>query len=681
MLLRQMTFRLECMTTDNDPPTSSGIHAENILLVLANEPISMHSYDVVKCVLNLQQPLSVINEEERLALRRAALIADDGITAAIEELTAVGEISKTSMELNRIRTLRVALAVVERELEEDENGEWQVLQALWEERSHGLVPHLVDIFFAVNEDLRSHFMLSPPPSGQKAGHSVKLLFLISEELLRLIGRLVSDYPLTSRLTRVLVAALADVFVCTDAADMTYTQSSSTSIAAQRTRQRCIDLVCRLGEPLVHTESQRIGSEVVLRALLEHGLSCNHRDPVHHLQQVFCLIDQLMPQSSDAHQLHWTIHVFPNLLPELRAFIRALDTENKLHFIKRLVNLDQGTVGIGEWMLLEELKELFEVLLLSRDAMVDDQYYLVNQYQISLALRFLAELLSTTSTLATWSLTTISTVPEVAQLLGRCFLALLDEHTASPYQTQVALSIVVAEAASLDPDLKFAAALILLRGLQRPEVSFTAFKTIFRPALRLLKELPPQFVDADRLQQEMGATFSAISDSEPTLAKFDEDGAEAILSALEWLPERDLVNVTGVGTDPFVKLTSSMLAILSPGHTDDLEAVRSKFSVSDDIAAEAASPPPENIKLSITTLEDLLQPPIPIPSTPKRGSSSQDVLGLVTLSPPTALLRSPTTIGLTKTYFNNDFRQLRQQPSARQNTSRLPSMHVDVGIVT
>ena len=77
------------------------------------------------------------------------------------------------------------------------------------------------------------------------------------------------------------------------------------------------------------------------------------------------------------------------------------------------------------------------------------------------------------------------------------------------------------------------------------------------------------------------------------------------------------------------------------------------------------------------IEDLLRQPTPEPSTPPRKALNQDVLSLVAISPP-ALIRSPAATGLTKTYLNNDFRQLRQAPSARQNTSRLPSMHVDVG---
>ena len=62
-----------------------------------------------------------------------------------------------------------------------------------------------------------------------------------------------------------------------------------------------------------------------------------------------------------------------------------------------------------------------------------------------------------------------------------------------------------------------------------------------------------------------------------------------------------------------------------------------------------------------------------PSTPKGGQKTPDILGTI-ISPPTALLRSPAATGLTKTYVNNDFRSLRQVPSAILNTSRLPSTH-------
>ena len=62
--------------------------------------------------------------------------------------------------------------------------------------------------------------------------------------------------------------------------------------------------------------------------------------------------------------------------------------------------------------------------------------------------------------------------------------------------------------------------------------------------------------------------------------------------------------------------------------------------------------------------------------PKKGTKTPDIFGVV-ISPPNAnaILRSPAATGLsTKTYVNNDFRQLRQVQCARLNTSRLPSTH-------
>ena len=69
----------------------------------------------------------------------------------------------------------------------------------------------------------------------------------------------------------------------------------------------------------------------------------------------------------------------------------------------------------------------------------------------------------------------------------------------------------------------------------------------------------------------------------------------------------------------------------------------------------------------------------VPSTPTRKSPAQsaEMLGMITVSPPNALLRSPEVKGLTKVYLKNDFRDLRQASAARQNTSRMPSRHVDV----
>src|SRR3954452_13897088 len=99
-----MTFRLECMAAENDPPSQSGMHAEQIIVNLATEPRSFLRDDFVKCILSLPRSLLSIDEEERNTMRKIALIADDGLPGAIQELILPIE---QVPDMRRLRTLRM----------------------------------------------------------------------------------------------------------------------------------------------------------------------------------------------------------------------------------------------------------------------------------------------------------------------------------------------------------------------------------------------------------------------------------------------------------------------------------------------------------------------------------------------------------------------------------------------
>ena len=366
----------------------------------------MLSYDFVKCVLNLQtQPLAVIDEKERVGMRMAA--EAEGVEGAVGELIREEE---GEPGMGRVRVLRVAVTMLEKALKEEKRGgggEWEILETLWKDGEHGLLPHLVRLFMGISKQVQNHFSLKVPPP--RSDVDMELLFSVSDELLRLIGQLVAYYPLTTRLTQILTAAIADVFVCTDAADLGYNPLSPVSIAASRTRQTCVGIVKGLSRRGAKTESGKLGAEVVFGTLLEGGLgSGKERDPASHIVQVFVLIDQLLPNlaanfnGEGEDTTHWMTQVIPSVLHVLRTFFRALDRENKLHFIKRLVGLDQGITGIGEWILLEEVKDLFNILRSLQVTMVDDGgYHLVGQYQVSSTLRFIAELMSSASSVREW----------------------------------------------------------------------------------------------------------------------------------------------------------------------------------------------------------------------------------------------------------------------------------------
>lgn len=658
----QLTRRLEWIIADSNPPRKSGILAEQVLADVAHDPHAVLMQDFTKAILSLRQPLSFITENDRLSMRKVALVAEDGLPAAIEELMFS---SDHPLSLRRLRTLRVSLAIVKQELE-TEKGEWRLLQTVWDEQSHGLGVRLVDIITGVSDDLNAHFRLTPPPVMNQA--LVDQLFRTADDILRLLARLTPTYPLTTRSTRALTTAVADIFTCTDAADMIYSQSSSACISAQGTRQTCLELVRDLSNADSWVEPEKLGAEVILRTLFEHGVGSNGRDPAYHLLQIICLIDHLLPLSGsnpqDIQPSHWITDVIPSLLTEISTFVSILDTENKVHFVKRLVNLDNGVIGIGDWLFLEELKQLSQVLRSLENGIADEDRRSVARYQASLSLRFIRELVVATSSASTWCIACISTIPDAARMLKDCLIALLDGHFASSNLTEL-VQVLSEHTTSFDPDLQFAVALALLRQMQNPSSSHIA------PVLDILKRIPDSSIDAGLVRMEMGRMLSTFSDS-----TIEGDAATALLGILLWFAEYVTVKLSGITPVRYSTLCDRLLQAL-PASAAEIENLRSNITADED---ELLDPPtiylPDSLSFTLQNIEDLLAPPTP--STPK-GKHTPDILGLVVVSPPNALLRSPAATGLTKTYANNDFRQLRQIPSARQNTSRLPSMHVDVGI--
>ncbi|KAJ6616217.1 hypothetical protein B0H10DRAFT_2219617 [Mycena sp. CBHHK59/15] len=660
LLLRQLTRRLEWITTDNIPPRKSGILAEQMLADLTKEPHAILRTDVVRTILSLNPPLSFIAEHERLSMRKVALVAEDGLPAAVEELTFS---SSHPLSLRRLRTIRVSLAILERELLEDDSGEWRILEALWDENAHGFVERLGDIFLGVADDLNGHFVVTPPPRMNQT--LVDQLFRTAGDLLRLIAHLAPTLPMTCRALRNLASAIADVLACTDVAAALYSRTSSAYASAQEVRQTCLDLLSDLARPQVPAEPGKLGAEVVLRTLLEHGVHSRRRDPAGHFLQVLAMIDHILPQTSEDDE-RWVTLILPNVLPEFAAFFRLLDPENKVHVMKRVVRLDDGVIAIGEWLLIEEMKHLSQTLQSLRQSVASRELELVKQHQVFLSLQFLSGLVNAPSdTISEWCMSAISSVPEASQILAICLITLLDTHLVSPVLNDIT-RILATRADAFDPDLKFALVLTSLRAFQHEPLVL----------LNVLKELPAESGLPNSLQLEIGQTLSAIAQTELTAKT-----AQTVLSVLVWLVERGDTKMTtlrGISASSLSQIYTKLEESLSPPFVAIFDNTKLSLRVDED---DAMIPEPvelpQRLELSLQNLEELLHPIPSPPSTPKGTSNTPDILGVVTS--PTCLLRSPAATGLTKTYANNDFRLLRQAPSTRLNTSRLPSMHVDVGI--
>ncbi|KAI9064886.1 hypothetical protein FKP32DRAFT_1675270 [Trametes sanguinea] len=673
LLLRQMTFRLECMT-DSDPPTQSGVDAEHILVELARNPQSFLRSNFVKCVLNIGTSTSFITDDERSSMRQAAFVVDDGFSGAVDELLRSVE---RPPHFGSLRTLRVALAYIERELDEDEES--RVLDDFWEDAKCSLSSCLGDLLAPLVEEIRSHFSLLQHPPPRLAQEVVAQLFWAVNDIFRLFLRVVPVSPLPSRMLRTLTTQVADVFACTDAADVRYSQPSQPSVAAQETRQSCIDLIRALGSQPPVASGTKPSAQLVLRVLLEHGLHSDSLDPTHHLLQVFYLIDSLLPEEdcSESQRALWIQSVIPMILKELWTFSHALDTENKVHFIRRLSALDQGAVGVGEWLLLEEVKDVSRGVQLLRELDVSETRRRVTQSQIALFFRFLCDLLRSSS--AQWCLDSLAAMEETPHILATTLFTLFELRLAPPHLGEL-LEGLAAGYDVFDNEVRWAIVLGLWRSLQSPEASAGGLERCLRSSIKVLTTITTSYLDPIRVTAEVGLLLLHLEKNSDVI---DEDVAQAVVLLLEWLSQTatsvpKMGNLQSISSGDFGTFRDRLKDILSVEWKERLDAACCELVLGNTSAPQPDPiPVPESVELSIHDIEELLRQNIPTPSTPPRRPLNQDVLGLVTVSPP-AILRSPAVTGLTKTYQNNDFRQLRQT-SVRANTSRLPSMHVDVGV--
>lgn len=703
-----MIFRLECMM-DDDTPRRSGIHAEHILYDLTRDPRAFLSPHLTKSLLQLQPGFSVINDAERAALRALALLADDGLPSALEELVRA---PTRPVSADALRTLRVATVLLTHELETGDpgTGEWAALNILWAQQTHGLPHHLLAALDVLAADAQARFSLIPPPPPGTPSSQAQLADLLAgaDELLQVLARLIPTHPLPTRAANGLVNTAADLFACADAADtLNFVDSAS---VAQGLRGTCIEI------------ARALDPELVLRALLRRGAdiagaSAASQDPVRRAHHALSLVDLVLPLEADTPNGNKVRRVLPRILPELAAFFRALDVDGRAHLVRRLAGLDGGVLGIAEWLVLEELRALCAALrALATDGIAPD-LWTVKAHQAVVALRLLHDLMRGTTPEALRIVTFVGADPEPAGLLVTAMNLLLANRAASQEQVELAQVLVQSSgnvgAAGLDRSLGFALGLIFLRAIQHVSTTLTPISY----ALDALRQVPIRAIEPDRLSTELGDALlvlassvvpSSSSSSSNSVASPSLSSPDAILSLLEWLVEQShaglpqLATLRGISTDTFAHLCDVLARSLPAARRSALENVRMHLHT----VPEEDSPqrglhtlplPMADVQIAVA---ELLRPPstpsphppyapgLPSasaagvgarhhPQRPTTPPHARGVLGMVTVSPPTALFRSPAVTGLTKTYTANDFRALRQTPSARQNTSRLPSTHVDV----
>ncbi|KAH9046763.1 hypothetical protein EDB84DRAFT_1625231 [Lactarius hengduanensis] len=669
LLLRQMIFRLECMM-DDDTPTRSGIHAEHILYDLTRDPRAFLSPHLIKCLLALQPGFSAINDAECTTLRTLARLVDDGLPAAIKELahTPVRPVSADDL-----LKLRIATVVLAHELEtgDSDEGEWATLNALWAQNTHGLPLHLLAALEILTADAQAHFSLTLPPPLTRT--SLADLLAAANELLQVLTHLILTYPLPGRAVHGLINVVADLFASADAADM-LTSVDSTRVA-QGLRGTCVGIVRALEPELVLRSLLRRGADIA-------GASAASQDPARRAQHALSLVDLVLPLESDAPGADATRRALPQILPELATFFRVLDVDGRAHLVRRLAELDGGVLGLAEWLVLEELRALGGALrvLAAHDPAHDPSPALcaVKAHQAVSALRLLHDLVRGMAPTAQRLLAFIGTEPEPAGLLAAAMNLLLATRAASHEQVELAQALV--QPGTLDRNLCFVLALVFLRAAQHASLpASTPASMPLALALTALRQVPIRNIEPDRLSSELGDALLVITSSTSTM----KAEAPAVLALLEWLVEQShagLPQLAALHWDLHRHLRAALRRARQRTPRPAPRRARTQLPAPGApvrLALDALLRPHVQHTQHDPDCQEMAQDPPGQP--PLRATTpvhARGVLNMVTVSPPTALLRSPAVTGLTRTYTANDFRALRQTPSARQNTSRLPSTHVD-----
>jgi len=389
------------------------------------------------------------------------------------------------------------------------------------------------------------------------------------------------------------------------------------------------------------------------------------DPVAEFAGATSILGVLLPGTGNrdaaAEGLIWGRRVVGQL-PLVLGFLQRTDGPERAKWIMRLTNIDNGESGLDCALLSEEIAQLQLALDRLQETETSQPLDLALQFEVAAHFECLEKLAS----------------EDEVDLVGRLIGAKLTEKLAKCYASMSHLRIHDPSSVELGKHL--------LKSNQK-HLRVAGICALFREA-RLADDRPlPDVIgalshsgaflraDVELLAEEMGYTFSAMS-MRPSLSPAD---ARATVAFMEWLVSNSknayIPTLTYTAFQVLQKLVQESLH----DPASNLASMSAELHFGDDDPMDDTSPSVFTIShegLTPAQMAHLIETQGQ-PRTPPR-LASHPALGLVTTSPPS--INRPLMSGhLAKTYLNNDFRQLRNAGSSRHNSSRPPSIHVDVRI--
>ncbi|KAJ1308542.1 hypothetical protein OPQ81_004243 [Rhizoctonia solani] len=488
--------------------------------------------------------------------------------------------------------------------------------------------------------------------------------------------------------RSLVHSTVAIFISSEIVLSRNRRQTQTTESFHILRQTCVQLFRTLVELDDSEPSFRYPfADQVLPIVLSAWMDFDAADTMHiAVSQTAVLLDLLIlqpPQGDERSnaQSFWVQQIVRNL-PQFERVLSILSPRHWVTLVSHVVELD-GTdmsVGLGSWFVLNELQALRALVSrITLDAAPGKLAVMlrVADRSIGLLVALFRDILRDNT------IETIMRDTQTMASLTHCLEIIVDNHATSVATAE--LAALLSPYAILDEPraLRRLLTTALLRGSRvapSPYLFWLAIPQLLVPhRIFTTRDMDPEVFGTDIALALVNLSAKWTENQEQATEIWE--GAARIL---EWLAElEDVASVRLHGLDSAtLESLRSLIEKHAPSRTNAFDFACNLLTFSTDV--------PEDISIATSVISDSTlqtttadiraavsrtRAETSRETTPQPGLSQIELLTLASLSPraPTSPVSPMAPLTLTKMYSQNEFRQ---SPSARLNTSRPPSQHVD-----
>jgi hypothetical protein len=542
-----------------------------------------------------------------------------------------------------------------------EEGEQNFLEEMWNYSSdatsaHGVVPSLVDLLSLLVGCL--HEQSRPTTPRTTDTETMDNLYIACATALRLLTVFCPMLPPLTRELRSLTETVITLRVLC-------------SLAEKRNAVESADHVSRtFFQATVEGKFGEGVTDMVLQTVLEQAVTPSGLDLELEFRDAASTVEGFLVRATNAPnpevRARWAARIMADL-PLFGQFLRRLTPHERAQQIGLLRLLDEKKFGLGEHFLTEEWQVTAAALDALRGRKASSTTAMLLHQQVAIGFECA---LACVREHQEWTMSLFAS-GNIAGRIGNAYsmLSVYDLHISAA--AELGKELVKTN----QKGLKVCGLCALLRMARAVGGRQTACLQEVASVLKHIGTLLPE--DVETLVHGIGLMVTTCARKKMDLS--DSQDIEAITQLLDWVTRQTRDSPIPTLSDTSFDALQALASGVAGSFVNNLAALRGELLFSDDEPMEEGPlvVDAENFDMTLGQMKEALGERVTkSPSTPIRKTPSHPALGLVAVSPP--VTRSPLlAASLTKTYTRDEFRQLRNTASSRQNTSRPPSTHVDV----